>query len=193
MCIDFLNGTLWVRFHGWYWYQSFIDGSNIWGVHRTDPWGPEIDHPPLGRSYLVVVPLYDMSCVLILLTGLYGWDSTADIDINPSSMGPIFGAWIGLTPGVWNAPSSIGPQLFGSSTVVWYVMCIDFLNGTLWVRFHGWYWYQSFIDGSNIWGVDRTDPWGPEMDHPPLGRSYLVVVPSYDMSCALISLTGLYG
>ena len=47
--------------------------------------------------------------------------------------------------------------------------------GNLWVRFHGWYWYQSFIDGSNIWGVDRTDPWGPEMDHPPLGRSYLVV------------------
>ena len=47
--------------------------------------------------------------------------------------------------------------------------------GTLWVRFHGWYWYQSFIDGSNIWGVDRTDPWGPEMNHPPLGRSYLVV------------------
>ena len=47
--------------------------------------------------------------------------------------------------------------------------------GTLWVRFHGWYWYKSFIDGSNIWGVDRTDPWGPEMDYPPLGRSYLVV------------------
>ena len=26
----------------------------------------------------------------------------------------------------------------------------------------------------NIWGVDRINPWGPEMDHPPLGRSYLV-------------------
>ena len=174
MCIDFLNGTLWVKFHGWYWYQSFIDGSNIWGVDRTDPWGPDMDHPPLGRSYLVVWPQYDMSCVLILLTGLYGWDSTADIDINPSSMG-------------------IGPQLFGSSAAVWYVMCLDSLNWTLWVRLHGWYWYQSFIDGSNNWGVDRTDPWGPEMDHPPLGRSYLVVVPSYDMSCALISFTGLYG
>ena len=133
MCPDSLNWALWVRFHGRYWYQSFIDGSNIWGVDRTDPWGPEMDHPPLGRSYLVVVPSYDMSCALILLTG------------------------------------------------------------TLWVRFHGRYWYQSFIDGSNIWGVDRTDPWGPEMDHPPLGRSYLVVVPSYDMSCALIILTGLYG
>ena len=133
MCPDSLNWTLWVRFHGRYWYQSFIDGSNVWGVDRTDPWGPEMDHPPLGRSYLVVVPSYDMSCALILL------------------------------------------------------------NGTLWVRFHGRYWYQSFIDGSNIWGVDRTDPWGPEMDHPPLGRSYLVVVPSYDMSCALILLTGLYG
>ena len=77
-----------------------MDGSDIWGVDRADPWGPEMDHPLLGRSYLVVVPLYDMSRVLILLTGLYGWDSTADIDINPSSMGPIFGVWIGLTPGV---------------------------------------------------------------------------------------------
>ena len=34
--------------------------------------------------------------------------------------------------------------------------------------------------------VDRTEPWGSEMDHPPLGRSYLVVVSSYDISCALI-------
>ena len=137
MCLDSLNWALWVVFHGRYWYQSFIDVSNIWGVDRTDPWGPEMDHPPLGRSYLVVVPSYDMSCALILLTWLYGC--------------PIFGV------------------------------------------FHGRYWYQSFIDGSNISGVDRTDPWGPEMDHPPLSRSYLVVVPSYDMSCALIILTGLYG
>ena len=74
-----------------------------------------------------------MSGALILLTGVYGWDSMAGIDINLSSMGLIFG------------------------------------------------------------GVDRTDPWGPEMDHPPLGRSYLVVVPSYDMSGALIILTGFYG
>ena len=81
------------------------------GVDRTDPWGSEMDHPPLGRSYLVVVPSYE-------------------------------------------------------------VICVDFLNGTLWVSFHDWYWYQSFIGGSNILGVDRTDPWGPEMDHPPLGRSY---------------------
>ena len=129
----FLNGILWVRFHGRYWYESFIDGSNIWRVDSTDPWGPEMYHPPLGRSYLVVVPSYEMSCALI------------------------------------------------------------FLNGILWVRFHGRYWYQSFIDGSNIWDGYRTDPWGPEMDHPSLGRSYLVVVPSYDMSYALILLTGLYG
>ena len=133
MCLDSLNWALWVRFHGRYWYQSFIDGSNIWGVDRTDPWGPEMDHP------------------------------------------------------------AIGPQLFGSSAVVWYVMCLDSLNWALWVRFHGRYWYQSFIDGSNIWGVVRNDPWGPEMYHPLLGRSNLVVVPSYDMSCALILLTGLYG
>ena len=100
MCVDFLNGILWVRFHGRYWYQSFIDMSKIWGVDRTDPWGPEIDHPPWGRSYLAVVPSYDMSCAFILLTGLYGWNSMADIDINPSSMGPIFGVWIGPTRGV---------------------------------------------------------------------------------------------
>ena len=118
---DFLNDILWVRFHGWYRYQSFINWSNIWGVDRTDPWGPELDHPPLGCSYLVVVQAYDLSCALLLLTGLYGWDSMAvidinpihtpyigtineglmaDIDINPSSMGPIFGVWIGPTLGV---------------------------------------------------------------------------------------------
>ena len=128
-----LNWALWVRFHGRYWYQSFIDGSNIWGADRTDPWGPEMDHPSLGCCYLVLVSSYDMS------SDLYS------------------------------------------------------LNWALWVKCHGRDWYQSFIDGSNVWGVDRTDPWGPEMDHPPLGRSYLVVVQSYDISCALILLTGLYG
>ena len=151
---------LWVRYHGRYWYQSFIDGSNIWDVDRTDPWGPEMHHPPLGRSHLVVVPSYDvmcldslswalwfnlipniyinlssmgpifavwigpslrvpksnhppldrsnlvvvpsydMSCTLNVLTGLYGWDSMADVDINPYAMGPIFGVWIGPTLGV---------------------------------------------------------------------------------------------
>ena len=114
---DSLNWTLLVRFHCWDWYQTFIDGSNIWGVDRTDPWGPEMDHPPLGRSYLVKVASDAMWGALILLTGLYGWDFMAGIDINPSSMGPIFGC------------------------------------------------------------VERTDPWGPEMDHPPLGRSYLVELP----------------
>ena len=108
--------------------------------------------------------------------------------------------WVQYLVCVWyrplgsrNIPSAIGLQLFGSSAVVWYVMCFDYLNWFLWVRFHGRYWYQSFIDGSNIWGVDRTDPWGPDLAHPPLSRSYLVVVPSYDMSCALILLAGLYG
>ena len=86
-----------------------------------------------------------------------------------------------------NGPSAIGPQLFGSSAVVWYVMCPDSLNWTLWVTFHGRYWYQSFIDGSNIWGVDRTDPWGPEMDHPPLGRSYLVVESSCYMAMFIVT------
>ena len=100
MCLDSLNWALWVIFDGRYWHQFFIDGSNIWGVDRTDPWGSEMDHPLLGRSYLVVVPSYDMSCALILLTGLYGWYSMVDIDINPSSMDPIFGVWIGLTLGV---------------------------------------------------------------------------------------------
>ena len=50
-----------------------------------------MDHPPLGRSYLVDVSSDDMWGALILLTGLYGWDSMAGIDINPLSMGPIFG------------------------------------------------------------------------------------------------------
>ena len=100
MCPDSLNWTLWMRFHGRYWYQSFIEWSNIWGEDSTDPCGPEMDPPPLGRSYFVVVPLYDMSCALILLTGLYGWDFMVDIDINPSSMVPIFRVWIGPTLGV---------------------------------------------------------------------------------------------
>ena len=53
-------------------------------MDRTDPCGPEVDHPPLDPSYLVVVPSYDLSCALILLTGLYGKDSMADIDIKRS-------------------------------------------------------------------------------------------------------------
>ena len=100
LCPDSPNWALWVRFHGRYWYQSFIDGTNIWGVVLDRPLGSQTDHPPLGRSYLVVVPSYDMSCALILLTGLYGCDSIVDNDINPSSMGPIFGVWIGPTIGV---------------------------------------------------------------------------------------------
>ena len=92
-----------------------------------------------------------------------------------------------------NGPSTIGPQLFGSSAVVWYVMCLDHLNKALWAIFYVRYWYQSFIDGSNIQGVDRTDPLGPEMDHPPLDHSCLVVVPSYDMTFALMFLMGFYG
>ena len=106
----------------------------IFGVRiGPTPWGPKMDHPPLGRSYLVVVLSYDLSCALIFLTGLYELDLRADIDIHPSSMGPVLG------------------------------------------------------------DVDRTYSWGPEKDHPPLVQSYLVVVSSHDMSCALILLTGLYG
>ena len=69
-------------------------------MDSTDPWGPEMDHPPLRHSYMVVVPSYDMSCILFLLTGLNRCDFVADIDINPSSMGPIFGVWIAPTLGV---------------------------------------------------------------------------------------------
>ena len=54
--------------------------------------GPEMDHPSLGRSYLLEVPSFDMSCALIFLMGFYGIDFMADIDINPLSMGPIF--WV---------------------------------------------------------------------------------------------------
>ena len=42
-----------------------------------------MDYTSFGRSYLKVVPSYDMACAPILLIGIYGWDSMADIDINP--------------------------------------------------------------------------------------------------------------
>ena len=125
--------------------------------------------------------------VLVRLHGRY-WYKTF---INGSNIWVSIGPTIGVTK--FTICHCHLPQLFGSSANVWYVMCIDFLNGTLWVRFHGWYWYQSFIDRSNIWRVDRTEPSCPELNHPPLGRSYLVVVPSHDMSCPLIIFTGLYG
>ena len=54
----------------------------------------------MGRSYSVVVASYYMSCAIF--TGIYWWDSMADIDINPSSMGPMFGVCIGPTLGVRN-------------------------------------------------------------------------------------------
>ena len=141
-----------------------------------------MDHPPLGRNYLVVVPSYDMSYTLILLTGRYGWDSMADIGLYPSTMGSMFGVWMETTLGARNGPYAIGSRLFGSSAVVGCVMCLDSLKWALLVRFDGRCWYQSFIDGSNIWGVDRTTPWGPKMNNPPLSRSYLVALPSYDLS-----------
>ena len=36
-------------------------------------------------------------------------------------------------------------------------------------------------------GVDRTDPWGPGMEHPPLGRSYLVVESSCYMASIIVT------
>ena len=132
MCPDSLNWALWVRFHGRFYYQSFIDGPNIWGVDGTDPWGPEMDHPPLGRNYLVVVPSHDMPCALILLTGPHGCDSMIDIDINPSSIGPIFRVWIGPILAVlkWTIPHWAAAVC--SSAVVWYVICPDSLIWALW-------------------------------------------------------------
>ena len=59
-----------------------------------------MDHPSLGRSNLVLMLSYDMSASLILLTGHYGCDSMANIDIKPSWMSPIFGVRIGPTLGV---------------------------------------------------------------------------------------------
>ena len=152
-----------------------------------------MDHPPLGRNYLVVVPSYDMSYTLILLTGRYGWDSMADIGLYPSTMGSMFGVWMETTLGARNGPYAIGSRLFGSSAVVGCVMCLDSLKWALLVRFDGRCWYQSFIDRSNIWGVYRTDSWHHEMDHPPLGCSYLVVVLSSRISCTLVLLTRLCG
>ena len=149
---DSLNWTLWVRFDGWYWYKSFIDGFNIWYLNRTYHWGLEMDHLPLGHSYLVEVLSYEASRGLILFGEHHSWKLMADIDINPSSMHPIFGVWTGKD---WalesrNGPSSIKPLPFGSSGDVWCVMWLDSLTETLWMTFEGWYWYQSFIDESNI-------------------------------------------
>ena len=153
-----------------------------------------MDHPPLGRSYLVVVPSYDMSCALILLTGLYGWDSMVDIDINPSSMGPIFGVWIGPTIG---GPEMDHPPLGRSYLVV--VPSYDMSCALILLT--GLYGWDSMVDidinpssMGPIFGVWIGPTLGvPKWTIPPLGRSYLVVVPSYDMSCALILLTGPYG
>ena len=92
-----------------------------------------MDHLPLGRSYLVVVLSYDLSCALILSTGLFGLD-------------------------LWAILISILHRL------------VQYL------------------------GVDRNDPLGSEIDHlAPLGRSYLAEGSLYDMSCTLITFTGLYG
>ena len=146
-------------------------------VDRTDTWGPEMDHPSFERSYLVGAPSYDMLDALIFLTGLYVWDFISDIDINPSSIAPISGVCIGPPLVSRNAPSAIGLQLSGSKVAALCVMRLVSLNCALWVRFHGWYCYQSFIDGSNIRGVDKTGHWGPDMDHFLFGRSYLVVDP----------------
>ena len=194
MCLYFLYWALWLRFHDRYWYQSFIDGSNIWGVDRTDPKGPEMDHPPLGRNYLVVVTSYDMSCALIFLNGIqwvrfhgrYWYQSFID------------GSNIrGVDRTDHWGPETDHPPLGRSYLVVvplYDMSCaLIFIYGILWVRFHGRYWYQFFIDGSNIWGVDRIDPWSPAKDHAALGHCFLVVVSPCDMSCTLILLTGLYG
>ena len=73
----------------------------IFGVWLGQTFGvPKWTIHHLGGRYLVVVPSYDVSCALILLSGFYGLDFMADIDINTLSKGPIFGVWIGPTLGV---------------------------------------------------------------------------------------------
>ena len=42
-----------------------------------------------------------MPCALMFLTGYYGLDFIADIDINPSSMGPIFGTIRHWAAAIW--------------------------------------------------------------------------------------------
>ena len=59
-----------------------------------------------------------MPCALILLTGLYGRDAMAHIDIAPSSMGPLFKVWIGAPLGVRKWTIHHWAQLFGSSAIV---------------------------------------------------------------------------
>ena len=176
MCLDYLNWAL-VEIPWMISISNLFDRSNSWGVDRTYPRDPEIDDLPLGWSYLVVVSSF-MSCALIFLTGFYGWDFMADIFYQSFIDGSNFGGADRTHPWVLEMGSAIGPQLFVSSAVVWYIMCLDSLNWFLLFRFHGWYWYQSFIERSNILGVEGTDPLDLEMDHLPLGHSYLVVMPS---------------
>ena len=90
--------------------------------------------------------------------------------------------------GSGNGLCAIGPQIFVSSAVLWYFMWLDSTDQALLVRCNGWYRYQSLIDYSNIWGVDRKDPSGPEMVYHLLGRTILVLLHWYDMSCGLILL-----
>ena len=58
-----------------------------------------------------------MSCALIFLMGFYGLDFIADIDINPSSVGPIFGVWIGPTLGVPKCSVSLFKGYSTSGTI----------------------------------------------------------------------------
>ena len=61
----------------------------------------------------------------------------ADIDINPSSMGPLSGVCIGPPMVYKNGPSVIGPQLFVSRAVLIYAMFLVSLNYPLWAKLHG--------------------------------------------------------
>ena len=83
----------------WNWHDVIV----IIDIHKSNYGSPRIQlWNFIFELYLSQIMRF-MSGSLILLTGHYGWDSwdsMANIDINPSSMSPIFGVWIGPTLGV---------------------------------------------------------------------------------------------
>ena len=74
--------------------------------------------------YAIRPQLFDSSAVVLHVMWLdspyraYGWDSISDIDIIPSSMGPIFRGGKDKPLSSQNGPSAIGSQLFGNSAVL---------------------------------------------------------------------------
>ena len=147
MCLDFLKGTLLGDSLAYIDINISSMGPIFSGVDRTDHWSPEMDLPALVRSYLVVG-----SSAVVWLSWFSKRDSMGGISC--MIFISIYHRWVRYFR-VW-----IGPTIGVPKCTI--------RHWTVAIYIHGWYWYQFFIDGSNIWCVDRTDPWSSKMGHPPL-------------------------